>query len=172
MQRGAHQAGAAAQVEATRETARAIDVVERFDDEFGAAIGERLGQMGVEARRIIVEQARDIGLGQRRRRFGRSEQRQPRCRALRVARVGGERGAERLGRAVAVAELFLRFAEREQRRRPARRAFQRLLEHFGRRAPVALLGGRPRVGISAVGDEIAAGERVVRQRFLRRRVSK
>ena len=113
--------------------------------------------MLIEARRIVVEQARDIGLGKRLRRFADAEQRQPRAGALRVARIGAKRRAERLGRAGPIAELFPRFAEREPCRRPVGRALERLLQHFSRGAPVAVLGGGPRVGVAAKGEKIAAG---------------
>jgi hypothetical protein len=157
-----HEARAAADVEGVREPAAGSGRIQRVGDEGGGAIGEAAGQMRVEPWRIIVEQPRDIGLRQDARRFASPSERKPRGRSLGVGRVGCQRRTECIGGAIGGAELFARFAEREPRRRPVGGALQRLLEYFRRRAPVAVVGGGLGVRKTAFGDEIAAGEGIVR----------
>src|SRR5271166_3485356 len=63
--------------------------------------------------RVVVEEPRDIGLGQGAWGLASPEQREPRPSALRVRWIGLERLAERARRAFGVAELFSSLAERE-----------------------------------------------------------
>src|SRR5271170_7570921 len=116
--------------------------------------------MRLEARGVIIEQPRDIGGGKRVEPRSFAQQGQPAARPLRVARIGRERGAERIGGAVGFAQPFARLAEGEPRRRPIRREFERLFENLRRRCPVAVPRGRPGVGITPLGDRIAADEGV------------
>jgi hypothetical protein len=82
--------------------------------------------MRVEARGVIVEQSRDVGGGKCVEPRPFAQHSQPAPRPLRVARIGRERGAERIGGAVFFAQPFARLAEGEPRRRPTRREFERL----------------------------------------------
>ena len=81
-----------------------------------------------EAPGIVVEQPRDIGLRQRAGRFSSSHEREPRRHALRIGRIGDEAHPKGLSRGVEVAQGLPRFAKREPRRRPIRRALERLLD--------------------------------------------
>ncbi len=69
--------------------------------------------MRVEARGVIVEQPRDIGGGKCVEPRSFAQQGQPAARPLRVARIGRERGAERIGGAGFFAQPFARLAEGE-----------------------------------------------------------
>ena len=123
----------------------------------------------VEARRVIVEQPRDIGLRQRDGRVASPNEREPGHRALRIGGIGDERFAKGLSRRVEVAELLPRFAKREPRGRPMGRALERLLEQLRRRAPVALFRRGFGVSETALGDEVARRERIARHASGRRR---
>ena len=142
------------------EAASGRNRIERLGDQLGAAIAEPFCQMRVEAGRIIIEQARQIGAWQRVGRLGLAKQREPRRRALRIGRVGLERLAEGVGRPLGVAELLPRFREREPGGGPVRRLLERLLEHFRGDGEIAVIGGGLAVGVAAPGDEVDAGERV------------
>ena len=115
--------------------------------------------MPVEARRVVVEQPRDIG---RRQSGDRAifEKREPRSGALRVRRVRPQRlGVGRRG-AGASPSFSARLPEREPGGRPVRRAFERLFEHFRRRTPIAVRRRRLRIGVAALGERVRAGETV------------
>ena len=84
--------------------------------------------MRVEARRVVVEQPRDIGLRQRVGRLFSPHEGEPGRRSLRIGGIGDEAHAKGLSRGVEVAQFLPRFAKREPRRRPIRRALERLLE--------------------------------------------
>lgn len=131
--------------------------------------------MPVEAWRVVVEQSRHVGARQIARRVAFAQQREPCRRALRVGWIGGETGAESGDGALALGELLFCLAERKQRRRPCGRALQRLFQHLGGGGPVTVFRRRARVSVAAIGDRVAADERVGparAQRFLCRSVSK
>ena len=65
---------------------RRRDAVQRLRDQCRPAIGEALDEVIVEARRVIVEEMRDIG-GRQQGRLRRLQQAQPRARAVGVAEV-------------------------------------------------------------------------------------
>ncbi len=131
-------------------------------DQGGASIVELLGQMRRETGRVIVEEARHIGLGHGTQRLAPSEERQARRRALCVGRIRFDRRAECFGRALFVAKLLARFAERKTRRRPAWRLLERLLEHLRRDRVIAVLRSGFAVCIAPIGDEMAAEKGVAR----------
>ena len=133
-QRLAHEARAAAEVEGRGEAAVRCNRAQGLGDEGRGAIAEILCEMLVEARRVVVEEPRDIGPRQRGGRLGSPDQREPRHRALRVGGIGDERLTKGPSRGIEVAKLLPRFAKREPGRRPVWRALERLLEQVRRRA--------------------------------------
>ncbi len=158
-ERDGGKAGAAANIKAVSEASAWRDGFERPGDKSRATIGEGAGQMRVEARRILVEEARHIGGRQPARRTP-AEQRQTRRGAERVAGVEPQRRAERVARGLGLAEFLTGLAKREPGGGPFRRSLQSLLKHLRRRGPIALAPGGLGIREAALRDGVVRGERI------------
>ena len=162
-ERGAAEAGAAAEVEhraeAHRASGRAHDGFDRVVQQRRAAIMQALGERRVVARGILVEQPADIGFGHGRRRFAGAEPRQLQPRAVIILGIGIARLLEGGNRAVAIAELVADGAEREPGRGEARRQLHGLRQNVGGAGHIALRGMIERPFVAPVGDQVAGGDK-------------
>ena len=121
--------GAAAEIddatEGRRPVRRGARVEHRRQQQRRAAIAEIVDQCRLELRRILIEQGLHIGrphAGE----IGSAEPHQAQAGAVAIARIGRLRRAKRQDGALAIAEQFADFAEREPCCRKTRRQVRRL----------------------------------------------
>ena len=152
------QAGAAAEIQHGTEAERLRHTAHRLEQELRPAIAEVL-QHGIEAGRMLIEQAAHVGGGHLRCGLAGAEPRQMEPRAVIVLRVGRARLLERGDRARAVPQHVADRAQCEPRGRERGRELQGLHQKVGRADKIAALGVVDRPLVTAVGDQVAGGDK-------------
>ena len=130
----------------------------RLEQQRRAAIAEIVDQRGFESRRVLIEQGLHIGLRHAGHWFG-AEPHQSKPGAVAVAGIAGLRLLKRRDRRIVLAELFADIGEREPGGREIRRQFDRLQQQIGGGGQIALQLQVARKFESAVGHQIAGGEK-------------